>query len=372
MLEPINLDDARLKYPGYYNINPITHEFSQYGKKPVYELNGVSDYFLDKNYGRVVQKGSVYGDSTLMPYYLHDLPEKIVGYFRVPMRKIPVYKFDSFSKIKPFVDLLTERYPGHHILLRGQGKVHKIGRSSEEKIMLFGEETITEPSFHPSFARLDFNEFFIYNLWISYTAMLLNAIGIDLKTKLLNYQHKGYVKDVNAIKGHPHFMLIALGIAQHYGLPSIGLDLTKDVHVASWFASHIMETQNGLTTVRPLLDFAESTLFIYRCPQDQVFSYKQIKPKFIEHSRPDRQDAWFCHTGWGCAKNQIAENLIAAIRLDNTVLREFDTVYHRSLFPDRDKDLLLNFFLDVKESGNLKGEAKRAFDRIYKLYDLYF
>ncbi|WP_199142034.1 FRG domain-containing protein [Pedobacter sp. ASV12] len=371
MLKPISLNDDRLRYPGYFNIYPIIHEVSQYGRSSSLQHKSFSDFLLDENYGRIINSEHVYGSSATMPYHLRDFPERVIGHFRVPMRKIPIYKFNTLSEIKPFLDLLNTRYPDFEVLLRGQHKVYTIERSPEEKKMLFGEELVKEPSLLPSFSRLDFNEFFIYNLWHSYTAMMLDDIGIDLRTRLLDYQHRDYLKDVTKIKGHPHFTFIALGIAQHYGLPSVGLDLTKDIRVASWFASHHMDTEKGITTIRAASDFSDSTIFIFKCPKDQVFAHKQIKPKFIEHSRPDRQDAWFCHTGWGCAKNQAAENLIAAIRLDESVLGEFDIGYHRFLFPDRDEDLMLNFFLDVKESGDLKGEAKRAFEKIYKLHDLH-
>lgn len=372
MLTPIKLDDDRLKYPGYYNIYPISFEASQYGSNLSLDELGQESPFLDENYGRIIHLGGSYGSSKLMPYYRRDFAERVVDYLRVPMRKVPVYKFERYDQIQPFVDALTAEYPDQEVLLRGQDQVFPIRRSAAETKILFGEEKVLEPSFYPTFARLDFNDFFIYNLWISFTAMMLDDIGIDLKSRLLPHQQEAYLKDVTAIKGHPHFMFIALGIAQHYGLPSIGLDLTKDLRVASWFASHKMITKNGITTVEPISDFQGSTLFIFRCPKDQVFAHQVIKPKFIDHGRPDRQGAWFCHTGWGCAKNQIAENLIAAIRLDRSVLSEFEPSYHRSLFPDRNHDLMLNFFLDVKESGDLKGEAKRAFERIYRLHELHF
>lgn len=112
-----------------------------------------------------------------------------------------------------------------------------------------------------------------------------------------------------------------------------------------------------------------STLYIFRCPEDAVFSHKQIKPKFIENTRPDRQDAWFSHVGWGHAKNQLASYLVCGVRLKPGILKLFDSNYAKHLFPSRAEDLVLNSFLDIIGNPKYKGEVRRALKKIYVLKD---
>ena len=208
----------------------------------------------------------------------------------------------------------------------------------------------------------------MYGLWHSQTALMLNDVGIDLKEVLNSEDYLEYRKDVFKIKNSPHFTPISLGFAQHYGLPSVGLDLTKDIKVAAWFATNKLIIDNdGLAETRQLEDFSESTIFIFRCPKDTVFSHKSIKPKFIENTRPDRQDAWFCHSGWGLSKNQLASYLVCAIRLNDRALTVSNSDYTNYLFPDRSEDLVLNYFMDIKTNSKTTGEVKRALNKIYLL-----
>lgn len=366
----IESNDPRLEYPGFYNIYPIQNEISSLAKK-----NDTSDYdkhsfLLDDHYGRILNPlvKHHYGNTSDLSPYQEVKGYPIVDQLRVPFRRVPIYAYESLEQIKLILGNIESKNSAHEILIRGQSSIYTINRSIPENNLLYGEDAPKEPSFHPSFLRSNFNEFFTYSLWHSQTALMLNDIGVDLSLALSPNELSEYFQDVLNIKRSFDYTPIALGIAQHYGLPSIGLDLTKDINVASWFASHKLDiNENGDTITSPITDFSESTLFIFRCPKDAVFSHKSIKPKFINNTRPDRQDAWFSHVGWGHAKNELASFLVCGIRLDASILDSFRPDFEKHLFPDRTQDLILDYFLNAKQNRKYVGEVKRALSRVYSL-----
>ena len=367
MMEKISLDDERLKYPGFFNIYPIQNEMSM---SATTNSTAKNEFWLDDFYGRIISNKvhNTYGNSQILGDYKTAKDNIAIEHLRVPFRKIPIFKYENMAQISLLINEITKENPDYEILLRGQTKQYTINRTEEEKLFLYGEKNPIEPSFQPSFIRSNFNEFFIYSLWHSQTALLLNDIGIDLSKILLDIDFEIFKKDVINIKLSPDFTPISLGFAQHYGLPSIGLDLTKSIKVATWFASHKMNIdEQGSTTITDLEDFSESTIYIFRCPKDSVFSHQMIKPKYINNTRPDRQDAWFGHVGWGCAKNQLASYLVCGVRLDETVLNLYDQNYADYLFPSKTEDLVLDYFMNVKNNSKYKGEVERALKKLYYL-----
>ncbi len=364
-MQKITIDDNRLKYPGFYNIYPIQNEFSMSVRLDKDVVN--SELFLDEFYGRIIKNNIkyTYGNSEKLPYYKTST-SNIIEELRVPFRKIPIFEFENLNQIGQLFKEIQKENPDYEILLRGQTKLHTLNRPETENKFLFGNENIKEPSFQPSFVRSNLDEYFIYNLWHSQLALLLNDVGVDLSNILSNSELDSYKKDAYKIKNSPDFTPIALGIAQHYGLPSIGLDFTKTIKVALWFASHTISIDNeGVAKTSSIDNFSESTIYFFRCPKDSVFSHEMIKPKFINNTRPDRQDAWFGHAGWGFAKNQIASYLICGIRLNKDVLSLFEDGYSNFLFPQNDEDLILDYFLNVKKNEKYSGKVKEIFKKLY-------
>ncbi len=369
-MEGILTSDYRLAYPEFYNIYPIINEVSIYSGGSDNSKFSEKGLLLDDNYGRVLNSAVAcpYGNSKHLPFYKVISKYQVAEELRVPFRKIPVFKFESVDALQLLINEIKQENATYEVLLRGQTKMYTINRSIEEKLFLFGEDALKEPSFHPSFLRSNFNEYFIYALWHSQTAMLLNDVGIDLKPSLTPEEYRSYCSDIYKIKNSPHFTTISLGFAQHYGLPSVGLDLTNDLKVAAWFASYnLLIDDEGIATPNVITDFSQSTIFIFRCPADTVFSYRDIKPKYLHNTRPDRQNAWFGHCGWGMSKNQLASYLTCAIRLNSNILNGFDEGYARFLFPQNSEDHVLDYFLNMKENTRNIGDVARALKKIYTI-----
>lgn len=220
----INLSEHHqwLQYPAFFNAYPIPNEVAGAGAD--YESGtpeSFGEVFLDDYYGRIFDKhsrfvGSKYGRSTKMQHYVKIPSLEIVDELRVPYRRIPVFLAKDKKTITAAIEELRLTNPSYQVLLRGQTKTYLVQRPTEESTHFYGEETVKEPSFLPSHLRNKFDPFFLKCMWQSQAAILLNDIGYDLGpaayARLAEFRHS------------PLFLLFSLGIAQHYGMPSVGLD----------------------------------------------------------------------------------------------------------------------------------------------------
>lgn len=366
----ISQNDYRLKNPSYYNIYPIYNEISVYGAKSGPD-NNMEKLLLDDFYGRVFSEGLctnsiAYGPDSKMPSYPSGASGDIIDFLRVPYRKIPIYYLNSVQELSDNIRKIENANNGHEILLRGQTNIYKIDRSSDEKKMLFGSDDIKEPSFLPSHLRQNFDENFMHCMWQSQASMLLHDVGVQYY-KENNPQLLEYRKEVDYNRGSFFLTAFSLGIAQHYGMPSIGLDLTKKIEVAIWFATNkISIDTKGLASSSIISSYDESTVFVFRCPSNAVFPYSNVKPKIFPVGRPDRQDAWFGHVGWGYARNQLGNYLVCGFRIDKNIANTLPDSYSQWLFPSETEDQILEYFLKMKAMEKYEGEAKRAINKIYK------
>jgi hypothetical protein len=297
---------------------------------------------------------------------------EIVDELRVPYRRIPIFKTRHLAIIEKCLAELRTCNSGHQILVRGQTKTYLIERSPEEKQYFYGDEKVKEPSFLPSFLRRKFDPYFLKCMWQSQAAILLNDVGYDLAKTVGKAEIDSFLEMVSKFRYAPHFMLFALGIAQHYGLPNVGLDLTDRLEVACWFATHTITTSASGEAKTAVIDFGSEqtpTVFVFRCPRDAVFDYRLSKPEGLPLGRPDHQNAWFGHVGWGAATNQLGSYLMCGFRLESTVVSELDPKIDSRQFPRASEDSILKFFLDIKRIGKYEGEAKRALQGIYYMVD---
>lgn len=341
----IDKTDKMLDYPILYNGYPIINEVHY----TIENVNSVSvDNFLllDNYYGRfftdnILNGHALYGNTNNMNFYNSGaiVKNKVVEELRVPYRRIPIYECTELSEIESMFSEVQIQNPDYRILLRGQNKLYTIQRSEKENYLLFGDESAKEPSFLPSFLRQDYDELFLQSVWNNIASMLLSKIASesqDLNDKLLMFRQ------------NPYFQTFSLAIAQHYGLPSVGLDLTDDLRVALWFALNTIDINgDGHANNKLVDDDDESIIFIFRCPQDTVFKYHNWNIENIsENSRPELQHAWFNHVGWGLSKNQMALHLVCGFK----VSKEWNNRTFSSaseIFPNRETDYILDFFLKL-------------------------
>lgn len=357
-----------LKYPAFYNAYPLPNEIAaagaDYGQTTPASYG---DIYLDDYYGRIFDKGthfvaSKYGRSSKMKHYVSIPSLEIFDELRVPYRRIPIFLANNLRVIAQAIEEIRTSNSGHHILLRGQSRTYIIERSLEESRHFYSEEVVREPSFLPSHLRNKFDPYFLKCMWQSQAAILLNDIGYDLDAQA------SYQQMASGIRASAGFVPFALGIAQHYGMPSVGLDLTDNLKIACWFATHtIAPSPSGLAKT-DLIKFGSDqtpTVFVFRCPPDAVFDYKATKPNDFPCGRPDSQYAWFGHVGWGLASNQLASYLMCGFRLTRDIANDLGTELDRALFPAESNDPILHHFLKMRAMEKYEGEAKRALQGIY-------
>lgn len=367
-IQLLSYDHVVSKYPAFYNAYALRNEISGRGHEIGATSASYGDVFIDDYYGRIFDSRSSrvvskYGLSSKMPYYV-SLPQlEVVDELRVPYRRVPVFSIADVAHISLVVDQLKKENSGHTLLLRGQTKVYLIERPRKESLHFYGEERVNEPSFLPSHLRYKFDSFFLKCMWQSQSAMLLHDLVSDIGPT------PELVRDVSSFRNSAVFLLFALGIAQHYGLPSVGLDLTDDLAAATWFATHTIKTSATGQAETGLVDLTSSdvapTIFVFRCPADAVFEYKAIRPDYIPHGRPDAQSAWFGHVGWGLASNQLGSYLMCGFRLSDEIVNSLDPAVDAKLFPTEENDPILRHFLKMRAMEKYEGEARRALQGIY-------
>jgi hypothetical protein len=364
-----------IKYPAFYNINSIRNEISSSAGISTNKLSKKSDFFIDTCYGKIYNNSKkaiegLYGISSNMKYYFNNKELELVNELRVPFRKIPIYRVSKIKEIQDVISIIKKENPDYEILIRGQTKNYLLTRTDEEKQLFYGSTDIKEPSFLPSYLRKNFNEIFLQSMWNNKASDLFNDIGFNYSKTLPEEKFSVYKKDINYIKNTCLMTPFSLGIAQHYGMPSVGLDLTSDLDVANWFASNSMNIgPSGSTTTKKVdsTQHKSSMIYIFRCPKDIVFDYQIVKPKVFPISRPDMQSAWFGHVGWGAASNQLASYLVCAFELSKEYLDNITTNLERKLFPSIEDDPILEYFLREKNKTYYEGDVKKVLETIYYL-----
>lgn len=371
----ISNSDIKLKFTTIYNIDRQVNDIRDM-KKILYERNSDSDIILDDYYGKLFTRSvyennnSIYGNSAIMDYYEDfDGKYEIIDFLRVPYRKIPVFRVYSNNEAKAIINDIKEKRENLQVLLRGQVKQYSLPkRSDNELFKLYGDKNAVEPSFLSSFCREKLDEKFIRCLWNWQGRILLNDIYIDLRKKLPGEQLQEFIDSRNRIEGTMYLSYFSLGMAQHYGLPSIGLDLTDNYETALSFASNILVPEkNGNFTSKKNTDFSQSMIYVFSCPRNVVFSYKNTKPKHFPICRPDLQDAWFGYVGWGNAINQMAMYLDCCIKVTPELYDEIEPEYFKKLFPSRDKDPILEIFYNLKNNQNYSDIVRNVFSKVYDL-----
>ena len=377
MIHTLSSNHEWFKHPAFYNAYPIRNEVTlgrdglQNSSPPYGEV------FIDDYYGRIWdQEGSgliaKYGRSSNMNHYISIPSLDIVDELRVPYRRVPIYRADNLDVIERIYQETKATNPGYEMLLRGQTKTYLIERDSAESEHFFGEAKVREPSFLPSHLRHSFDPLFLKCMWQSQASILLNDLAYDIRARSGVEAGRTFLQKADAFRSSSAFILFALGIAQHYGLPSVGLDLTDRLDVACWFATRTISTDaSGKAAIGAAPSSPENspTVFIFRCPKDAVFNYEHAKPEGLPEGRPDRQGAWFGYVGWGAASNQLGSYLVCGFRLDPEVAAEIDPSLDSKLFPSRSEDPVLDYFMKMRNIGKYEREALRALQGVYHTTD---
>ena len=171
----IDPDSYYIRHPSFYNIYPIFDELHASARVDL-RGNKSREYTVDDYYGRMFTfeypaEIALYGKTRALDYYVKNNTLEVVDEFRVPYRRIPVFKADSLEDIKQIIAIQRSTDDHHVYLLRGQTTNHLVPRSKEETLLLYGSESEPEPSLMPSFLRSSFDKLFIQSMWLGIADM---------------------------------------------------------------------------------------------------------------------------------------------------------------------------------------------------------
>lgn len=304
---------------------------------------------------------------------------KAVGETRAFRYRIPLVQADTRAGFDAIVEHVRSRLPAKHLLYRGQVHHYTLNRPADVNRFLYGQDTVDELSLTNASWRAGFEwdhfapRFKLMLQDLMYSAMPASAFAkttVDEEGSIrfvdphLSGMHKLWRDDLEV------FDQIATGLAQHYGIPTDGLDLSSDANVALWMATHRA----------------------YRCgaPEENVWSYQHVESGkdrpivYLVHAdlnpdnattsmgiaalqsvRQQRQAAHLHYGGWGFHSNLCATETILGVFLGDECIQDclksgWKTDY---LFPPEQEDLLFGRLLELKDRCVAAGMGW-GFDRL--------
>jgi hypothetical protein len=335
-----------------------------------YDLDIVYDSFYGTSWGLIAQ------------FPVKEVLQMMQESYAPAFKRTPrVYYISSVDEIdEKLSDDRSKHYiENGYLSYRGQRKEYKIKRDFPNPTMCDddGYERLIIPgawrSYYPNFnlRKLDGENF---NVFSSGLADDLVYYGIDDYRNLgdRNYKKYGmhsisqigdfpekenqeYYKRYRDFKVNSYNSELAV-VSQHYGLDTLGLDVTFDYKTAGFFSTQIYEKKsNGKVDYKPVAEGDHQGViycFYFRAPT--LTSTKDLIKNLesFEHINPLRPIRQQCALPFFlCDKfNEAACNLYAIFYLN----RDFDIKGIHSkefLFPNRNEDAFYNALLDVKKSN---------------------
>ena len=293
-----------------------------------------SFYGYSYDYELLTNDTALYGDTKYVPAPFDWLVEEYPhDWLRVPFIKVPRYKAHSAKELYKFIKNMA----GWGCLFRGQTSEYYLNRSKPLMKKLYGDAEAIEPSLASYAIRksMMFEEHYVE--WASIIkAYFYSILGGANATEFLSQ-----FDDLN-------YYLLCLSVAQHYGLPTYGLDVTTSLATALFFAiyqfTEIDSQSNQFKYIRK--DSGTSIIYVFKPTRGETFDYDRFNLNFEIFPRPFMQKASFAHCSWGYAKNAIAERLVAAIQFDVSAInfQELNSLLRDDHYPELYEE---NFFAKV-------------------------
>lgn len=269
---------------------------------------------------------------------------------RVPYRRIPVIELHSVEEALAFGAGNASKDSRVTGMWRGQSRHYALARDPLDKMRLYGDPDANEPSLLPSAARQSVYFPDLAEAWCGlldlYIAERLEALGSTVSAQ----RRAGLLREAENFVSSYKYRTWALATAQHYGLPSVGLDLTSDIKVALYFALHRFQTdpETGIMSVRRATEEDDPVLYGLGVFAYDLIEDEKIAPTWLGCARPRAQSAFFFATAWGDSVNRAADRVYVAARLRNHTGWELP-VGTAEAFPPTSKDEFLLFLLRARE-----------------------
>lgn len=270
----------------------------------------------------------------------------------------PVLDVDDVGSMRAIVETIPEHdEPG--LFFRGQPRLFTLGRAESVRRLLFGGSCAREPSLTTSASRRAGFDYDTLHFALRHF-LEMRLLGGDPASEVV----EAWQAQLASPACELDYALMAL--AQHYGLPSHGLDVTTDLDVALWFATNALTVAEGSASYRVMEDADWPTspdqwpvVFVHQivthsirpslqdCRELDAFGFRAL--------RPARQRARFFLGGHSDHQNRLAESLVCAFRIPPGT--RADGLEFDELFPSPDQDPGYRAMLDFAGFAGLDGDA---------------
>jgi hypothetical protein len=277
-----------------------------------------------------------------------------VSHVRCKHYTAPVLEVGTIGEIHE----LLGRIPIHEelgLFLRGQPRLFTLQRTEGVRRLLFADSCAVEPSLTTSASRRAGYDYDRLHFGLRFF--------LELKLLAVSDAADGWQAALASPACELDYALMAL--AQHYGLPSHGLDITTNPEVAVWFATNLLEIGDGHAgyTAMSADDWPKHVddwpvVFVHQavthslrgslhdCHELDAFGFGAL--------RPERQSARFFLGGHSDHQNRIAESVVCVLRLRPA---DYDTgLSFDHLFPSPDEDAGYQVMLEFAEFAGLTSD----------------
>lgn len=267
----------------------------------------------------------------------------VVSTFRVKRNEVPQIIVDSINELEGVINVISKQFSDKNVYYRGQAKHHKLDRPDSINELLYGDANVNELSLPTAASRNNF-DFDTFNsaFQMHIQGMMYSKIEkekfdeLNSEWKIWSHTPPTSNNEINEIceKWYKLFHsyewdLMVMALAQHYGVPTHGLDITTDLNVALWFATNqwysYEQEDNTYAWYRELDRNYKSNIndypviYIVATDNNLKRDLDQVEFAGFNALRPKRQSAFLHYGGWGLHSNICAEEVVAAIHLSKNV-----------------------------------------------------
>ncbi len=280
---------------------------------------------------------------------------KPVGSLRLKHYSAPIVEVGSEEELEQMVKMLQNSEGCQEVYFRGQPCNWPLRRTPLVQSLLHGTVGLDEPSLPGAANRRKHHYETSHSVLSLLTQDLVYKSAID-RGHSLDKMYERWRKLRLAPQWEWDIAIMAL--AQHYGIPTDGIDITTNLKVALWFAVHDwIDLGDGKATYRAKSQSswpqnATKWPVIYLIApvtnslKPSVRSIERLDRLGLEMTRPMRQEAKFFMGAHGHNRNKLAEAVAAVVRLKP---HDWETnLTYEWLFPSPKEDIAYRHLLEAK------------------------